>query len=234
MTRKNLAPTSGNAPRRLAAAAFALTLAASALSPAAAFAYMGFSDVTGSEWYATDEYLGYVVDHGLMTGYSDGTFGGSNTVTRAEAITVLWRIAGEPIVSAEPFDDVAPGLFYTEAVAWARANGITTGYDGTNDFRPAQPVLREEFVTFMGRYAESLGMYVGGAGLNMYKDAGKVSRYALSSVQWAINWPILSGKKTDEGAFIDPQGMTERGEMAKMIAALHRDVLGVLGLLDEA
>ena len=62
-------------------------------------------------------------------------------------------LLGEPAPSGPSgFSDVPTGEFYSDAVAWAAENGITTGYgDGT--FRPDQPVTRGEMATFLLRLA---------------------------------------------------------------------------------
>ena len=90
--------------------------------------YRGIPDVPATDWYATDDILGYALDNGLMTGYDNGYFGPADLITRSQVVTVLWRMAGEPIVEAEAYDDVDYSWSYGEAVNWARAAGVATGY----------------------------------------------------------------------------------------------------------
>lgn len=76
--------------------------------------------------------------------------------TRADAVTFLWRLYGSPTGYPNPgFIDVPPGTWYTDAVAWAAAEGITTGVGGTNRFEPNRTTTRYEFVTFIWRAAGS-------------------------------------------------------------------------------
>ena len=69
--------------------------------------YLGFPDVRGDEWFATDRVLGYAVEHGLIMGYDDGRFAPYEPVTRAQAVTVLWRMAGPPAAPRPPLAAIA-------------------------------------------------------------------------------------------------------------------------------
>ena len=105
----------------------------SAVTPTAP-AVAGFSDVHEDDYYA--EAVAWAKDAGVTGGTSATTFSPDNTVTRAEAVTFLWRAAGapQPASSASPFSDVAdPGAYYYSAVLWAAEQGITGGV-GDNRF----------------------------------------------------------------------------------------------------
>ena len=69
--------------------------------------YLSFPDVRGDEWFATDRVLGYAVEHGLIMGYDDGRFAPYEPVTRAQAVTVLWRMAGPPAAPRPPLAAIA-------------------------------------------------------------------------------------------------------------------------------
>ncbi len=93
----------------------------------------------------------WAVEQGITTGTSKTTFGPDTTVTRAQTVTFLWRMEGEPTVKAEnPFQDVKSGQYYTNAVLWAVKNGITTGKSATS-FAPGDPCTRAQIVTFLYR-----------------------------------------------------------------------------------
>ena len=71
--------------------------AALLLAPAPARAeYLGFEDVSAGDWAAEQGYLDYVTSEGLMTGLSDTSFGPREPLSRAQVVTVLWRVAGQP------------------------------------------------------------------------------------------------------------------------------------------
>ena len=77
-----------------------------------------FDDAESADWFYA--YVVYVYENGLMNGVSDTLFDPNGTVTRAQLVTILWRLDGEPAVNyALPFDDVASGAWYAEAVRWA-------------------------------------------------------------------------------------------------------------------
>ena len=86
----------------------------------------GFDDVASSDWFA--DAVKYVADKGMMNGTSKTTFGPNDSTTRGMIVTVLYRLENEPSAAAASFTDVVSGQYYTDAVAWANANGIVTGY----------------------------------------------------------------------------------------------------------
>ena len=104
------------------------------------------------------QYFSVPVDWAFNTNVTKGIsqnpwlFGTTQSVTRAQAVTFLWRQAGEPEPSGPPtFGDVPAGQFFTEAVAWAAENGVTNGRNA-NEFDPHAPVKRVEFAAFLSRY----------------------------------------------------------------------------------
>jgi hypothetical protein len=111
-----------------------------------------FSDVDPTDFFA--DAVGWMADTGITTGTSPSTFEPYRDVTRGETATFLWRHAGTPAGGAEPFSDVEPGRYYSTAVAWMVAAGITTGTSPTT-FDPDRPVTRGETATFLWRYASS-------------------------------------------------------------------------------
>lgn len=107
-------------------------------------------------WYA--DAVSYVYQHGLMTGTSENHFSPDVTTSRAMIVTMLYRLEGSPAVSgAAAFPDVAAGQWYADAVAWASANGIVTGYDNGN-FGPEDTITREQLAVIFYRYAAYKGL----------------------------------------------------------------------------
>ncbi len=119
----------------------------------------GFDDV---EPGAPEEQAVYwMAEHKYTLGTSATTFSPDRDVTRAEAITFLWRFAGEPMVAnRHTFVDVAPSDFFDRAVSWASLVGITNGVSA-NEFGGAQTVDRAQIATFLFRY-DQLSSMVGG------------------------------------------------------------------------
>ena len=173
-----------------------------------------FTDVDAGAWYA--DAVRFCVKNSLMGGVSETAFAPSVTLSRAMLATILWRLAGSPSVAdATPFTDVAEGLWYTDAVRWAAANGIVTGYDGR--FAPDDPVTREQIVTILYRYAKLTGTDVSvGEDTNIlsYDDAFDVSEWAIPAMQWAVGSGVIGGKTASPLA---PRDTAAQAEIATIM-----------------
>ncbi|WP_195210518.1 S-layer homology domain-containing protein [Actinomarinicola tropica] len=130
----------------------------------------------------------WAADVGLTTGVG-GTdeFQPNRSITRAEAITTLWRLAGEQAAPPSGFEDAAPNAFYTRAVNWARHSGLTTGVGGSNRFEPNRTITRAELVTLLWRLDGSDGAPPAG-----FVDVAPTAFYARS-VNWAKHTGITTG-----------------------------------------
>ncbi len=171
-----------------------------------------FTDVARGEWYFT--YVEAAVKAGLVNGYTDGSFRPEGTLTRAEAATLLYRMAGTPEVSATASFTDLPNEWYREAIAWAEATGVVTGFpDGT--FRPDESVTREQFVTMLWRLE---GKPEAASELEGFVDIGSVSAYAQTAFAWAVENGIVNGITSYqwEGVRLAPQDNIKRCEAAKI------------------
>ena len=113
----------------------------------------GFSDVYQTDYYA--DAVVWAKDSGVTGGTTATTFSPSATVTRAQAMTFLWRAAGSPQPSStvSPFTDVVdPDSYYYHAVLWAAEQGITTGVTATT-FGTGSPVAYDQMLAFLARAA---------------------------------------------------------------------------------
>ena len=189
----------------------------------------GFSDVDGTEWFANAQYLGYVVEKGLMKGYDDsGAFGPYDTITRGQVAVVLHRLAGESHADASDFSDVDYSEYYGNAIEWARSTGVIKGYGDTNTFGPNDPVTREQLAVMLCNYAEKVaGVDIGsdGSKLATMPDADEVDDWGVPAVSWVMDQGIISGVVEPDGAFIRPLANAQRCQFAKMASVFHRDVL---------
>lgn len=152
---------------------------------------------------------------GFFRGTSATTFSPEKTLTRAEMVTVLHRMAGTPEVEAEnPFRDVAPDRWYTDAITWAAANGIVQGKTADR-FDPNAPVTREQIASILYRYATYLGMDVSARSeLSGYGDAGKISNYAKEAMSWAVATGLIRGIT---GTVLSPGGSATRAQAATLV-----------------
>ncbi len=106
-----------------------------------------FTDVPKGSWY--EEPVNWAVGKGITNGLGDGRFGTSDTCTRAQILTFLWRAEKTPEVTYQnQFSDVTADKFYAKPVAWAVSKGITNGTSPTT-FGPNDPCTRAQIVTFL-------------------------------------------------------------------------------------
>ena len=91
-------------------------------------------------------------EQGIVKGTTSTTFSPDKTITRAQAVTFLWRFWGWPDAESDacPFYDVTMDKYYSQAVLWAVENGITLGKTATT-FAPDQSCTRGQIVTFLFR-----------------------------------------------------------------------------------
>lgn len=117
-------------------------------SPEPTVTELPFTDVAADAYYA--KAVLWAVENGITTGTSDTTFDPDGVVTRAEAVTFLWRAAGKPIAGGSLFADVESTKYYAEAVRWAVTSGITNGMSDST-FAPNDICTRAHIVTFLYR-----------------------------------------------------------------------------------
>ncbi len=178
-----------------------------------------FNDVSANDWFASA--VDYVTGKGMMNGTADNTFSPKANTTRGMVVTVLYRLENQPSTSAASFTDVASGAYYANAVAWANANGIVSGY-GSGKFGPNDKVTREQLAAILYRYAQYKKYDVSGAkSLDGYTDAQSVSSYAVPALQWANAVGFVTGKS---GNKLDPKGNATRAEVAAMLMRFCENV----------
>ena len=180
-----------------------------------------FRDVSGNAWYR--DAVEFVYANGYMNGMSDTEFGPQSTVTRGMMVTVLYRIAGSPAVSEEDagyFSD-SQGKYYTDAVGWAKANGIVNGVSATR-FAPNSKLTRQDAMTIFYRYCVE---YLGLDGsctreLGGFTDSDNVAGYAHDAISWAVDNGIMNGTPSGSAMKLNPRNNLTRAEAAKLLQSL--------------
>ena len=180
-----------------------------------------FPDTFASGWY--NDAVTYAVGAGIISGYSNGKFGTSDSIKRQDFLVILARLDGVDLdtygAKKSAFRDVPEGSYYEAAVNWGSENLIVTGYD-SGEFGVGDKVTREQLVTFLYRYAKYKGYDYGYANdrenivSTQYKDFKKVSSLAKQPILWAIEKGVISGKTATT---IVPQGNAQRCEVAKIM-----------------
>ena len=108
----------------------------------------GMTDVVPGSYYA--KAVAWAVENGITTGTAEGTFSPDATCTRAQAVTFLARAQNATATGKTAFSDVPADSYFADAVAWAQANGVTTGTSETT-FSPDSDCTRAQIVTFLYR-----------------------------------------------------------------------------------
>ena len=173
-----------------------------------------FTDVSWNHWAYSA--VKRVYTRGLMVGVSDTSFAPGQTLSRAMLASILYRLAGEPAVTAEnPFTDVPADRWYTDAVIWAAENSIVVGCgDGT--FRPNAPATRAQTAVMLYAYANFAGRNTSQrADLSAFADAADVPSWALAEMQWAHAAQLILGR---DGKLLAPNAEATRAEMATILS----------------
>ena len=177
-----------------------------------------FGDLTAAAWY--HDGVHYCLENGLMRGVSGGKFLPDGSTTRAQLVTILWRLEGSPkTTGAVGFGDTAGGAWYTEAVRWAAGCGVVKGYDNGR-FGPNDAVTREQMAAILYRYAQHKGYDVSaGEDTNIlsFDDAFAVSEYAIPAMQWACGSGMVRGIAQKGGMLLAPRDTTTRAQTATLL-----------------
>ena len=185
-----------------------------------------YLDVREDDWFAGA--VKAMSQRNLMNGTGEGYFNPYTPVSRAMAITVLWRLEGEPEVpgGTANFPDVDPqdpaSGWYASAAAWAKNAQVAAGNEN-GQFRGSDPVTREQLAVFFCNYAKYKGQPVAEGAMGLFQDAASISEWAWDSVQHAVGLGLLQGN--EEGK-LNPQGVADRASLAAMLQRLLTPAAG--------
>lgn len=170
-----------------------------------------FRDLDPAKWYHAG--VCYVLRNGLMKGMAEGIFAPENALTRAQFVTILYRLEGEPNIEGleNPFGDVKADLWYTNAVVWAASKGIVIGKTDTI-FDPDAAITREQTAAILYRYSEAKPLEEDL--LKTYTDASSVSVYAIDAMNWAVASGLINGMTKTTLA---PKGTATRAQIATIL-----------------
>ena len=176
-----------------------------------------FEDVPGDSWFTDSVMVCFLL--GFMTGTSENTFSPNMTLTRAQIVQILAKMAQAELDDYPPsgkFTDVAEDAWYAKAVEWAVQNGITSG-TSEYTFSPNEPVTREQLAVFLKALAEYLGYDTSAStGVGRYSDADQISSWAIKALKWATAKNLITG--TSETT-LDPKSTATRAQTAVIIIA---------------
>lgn len=181
-----------------------------------------FADTSG-HWAV--KYINDSVDLGLFRGDENGNFNPEQKITRAQFITVLWRMAGSPDMEAtHSFDDVdGQSEEFQKAIAWGHGKGYVSGISET-EFDPNGMLTREAGMKMLHYYS---GGKVGQEAMfykiydGLIKDVAEIADWAKKSVYWGIYYEMISGT---DNLTISPKSAMTRAQMAKIMVTYHNNV----------
>lgn len=178
-----------------------------------------FTDVAEGDWYYGP--VAFVYARGLMTGYEGTTlFGPEDALGREQAAAVLFRALGAGAQApACGLADVSQGDWYAQAVNWAVASGLLTGYgDGSGLFGVGDALTRDQFAAIVARVAKADLTQADPSALEAFSDGGEVAEWAVPAVSWAVEAGVLKGSDDGSGGMeLRASAEITRGEMATMI-----------------
>ena len=177
-----------------------------------------------TDW--SHEGLDYCIYRGYVAGTSASTVAPTGVCTRAQLVSILYRIQGEPTTVAgyelaklrAPFNDVPRGQWYTDAIWWAKLTGVVSGTSATT-FDPSGEITREQLAVILYNYTKQFapGSLTATGSLAGFPDAGSVSSWARTEMAWAVGNGLISGTGSGGVAYLSPQGSATRAQVAAIL-----------------
>lgn len=172
------------------------------------------------------EGLDYCIYHGYIAGTSASTVSPNGVCTRAQLVSILYRVQGEPTTVKgyelsklrAPFDDVPRGQWYTDAIWWAKLMGVVAGTSATT-FDPEGEITREQLAVILYNYTKQFapGSLTATGSLSGFPDAASVSSWARTEMAWAVGNGLISGTGSGSVAYLTPQGSATRAQVAAIL-----------------
>ena len=174
-----------------------------------------FRDVNPSAWYYDE--VKTVYEKGIMKGKSTDSFSPTDIMTRAELVSVLYRLIEEDYEdfgNRLTFSDTEKDAWYSDAVAWGVDMDVVKGLSG-NRFGPSLYVTRQEVAVFIDRFTTTYGLNTSLEPMtDAFKDSDEISDFASFSVEIVRQNGIMGG---DEKGYFNPQANISRAEVATVI-----------------
>ena len=172
------------------------------------------------------EGLDYCIYHGYIAGTSASTVSPNGVCTRAQLVSILYRVQGEPTTVKgyelsklrAPFNDVPRGQWYTDAIWWAKLMGVVAGTSATT-FDPEGEITREQLAVILYNYTKQFapGSLTATGSLAGFPDAASVSSWARTEMAWAVGNGLISGTGSGSVAYLTPQGSATRAQVAAIL-----------------
>lgn len=172
------------------------------------------------------EGLDYCIDHGYIAGTSATTVTPDGECTRAMIVSILYRVQGEPAKVngyelkklAPPFGDVERGMWYTDAIWWAKLTGVVSGMSPST-FAPDDPITRAQLAVILYNYTQQFApeSLTETGSLTGFPDAGSVPSWARTAMAWAVGNGLISGVGENGVSYLRPEGCATRAQVATIL-----------------
>lgn len=170
--------------------------------------------------------LDYCIYHGYIAGTSATTVTPDGECTRAMIVSILYRVQGEPAKVngyelkklAAPFDDVERGMWYTDAIWWAKLTGVVSGMSPST-FAPDDPITRAQLAVILYNYTKQFApeSLTETGSLTGFPDAGSVPSWARTEMAWAVGNGLISGVGENGVSYLRPEGCATRAQVATIL-----------------
>lgn len=170
--------------------------------------------------------LDYCIDHGYIAGTSATTVTPDGECTRAMIVSILYRVQGEPAKVkdyelkklAAPFDDVERGMWYTDAIWWAKLTGVVSGMSPST-FAPDDPITRAQLAVILYNYTQQFApeSLTETGSLTGFPDADSVPSWARTAMAWAVGNGLISGVGENGVSYLRPDGCATRAQVATIL-----------------
>ena len=170
--------------------------------------------------------LDYCIYHGYIAGTSATTVTPDGECTRAMIVSILYRVQGEPAKVngyelkklAPPFDDVERGMWYTDAIWWAKLTGVVSGMSPST-FAPDDPITRAQLAVILYNYTKQFApeSLTETGSLTGFPDADSVPSWARTAMAWAVGNGLISGVGENGVSYLRPEGCATRAQVATIL-----------------
>ena len=118
----------------------------------------GFTDVSGSDWYATA--VNWAASEGIVGGFGDNTFQPNSPITREQMASILYRYAEYKGLDVSARTDLShysdqPSAWAEDVMQWAVAEGLLTGVTD-EQLQPQGQATRAQVAAIMQRFLENV------------------------------------------------------------------------------
>lgn len=178
-----------------------------------------YIDVPG-HWF--EPYVDFCSARDIMNGTGESKFSPNDTLTRAMAATIIYRLEGALALdgSERHFADVEDGKWYSDGIAWAGGNGIVNGI-GIKNFAPHWDITREQLAVMIYNYCRTRcgaeAVPSGYFDARLYNDGGQIASWAQEAVAYCSKVGLMKGN--DKGEFC-PKDTATRAEFATITQRL--------------